>query len=56
MTGVRAQELPVDSNAALTVSAAFSVPLNHVQVLEKAREAWHATRPGTGRKPGEGGP
>jgi len=43
VTGVRAQELPVDSNAALTVSAAFSVPLNHVQVLEKAREAWHAT-------------
>ena len=44
LAGVRAQDaLPVDSNAALTVTASVSVPLNHVQVLEKAREAWRAS-------------
>lgn len=54
LLGARAQDLPVDTNAALTVSASVSVPLNHVQVLEKAREAWKAsfgTEPGARLEP-----
>jgi hypothetical protein len=43
------QELSVDTTAALSFSSRASLPMNHAQVLQQAREAWQAS---FGKEPG----